>query len=141
MLGNFVKINVVKTYPTATIREVARLMTERKVGLVVLVSPDDPYKVVGVVSERDIVKAVAYDVDLDKPCEVIATKNVITLDYKENVAKAAEVLNKYRIRHVVVTREGKLHGVLSIRDIIRDDLILREISEYYEWTLEPGMSA
>ncbi|MEM4633178.1 MAG: CBS domain-containing protein, partial [Pyrobaculum sp.] len=53
----------------------------------------------------------------------------------------AEVLNKYRIRHVVVTREGKLYGVLSIRDIIRDDLILREISEYYEWTFEPGMSA
>ncbi|MEM1787661.1 MAG: CBS domain-containing protein [Pyrobaculum sp.] len=51
------------------------------------------------------------------------------------------MLNKYRIRHVVVTREGKLHGVLSIRDIIRDDLILREISEYYEWTFEPGMSA
>lgn len=141
MLGNFVKTDVVKTFPDVPIREVAKLMASRKVGLVVLVSREDPYRIVGVVSERDIVKAVAFDIDLDSPCEVIATKNVVTLDYSENAARAAEVFTKYGIRHVVVTKEGKLYGVLSIRDIIRDETVLREIAEYYEWSFEPGMSA
>jgi CBS domain-containing protein len=141
MIGKFAKTDVVKAHPNTSIREVARLMQQRKVGLVVLVDPRDPQRVVGVVSERDIVKAVAYDVGLDAPVEIIATKNVITLDYKEHAAKAAEVFKKYGIRHVVVTKDGKLYGVLSIRDLIREEAILREVAGYYEWTFEPGMSA
>ena len=141
MIGKFAKTDVVKAYLNSSIREVARLMAQRKVGLVVLVDPGDPQRVVGVVSERDVVKAVAYDVPLDAAVETIATKNVITLDHMEHVAKAAEVFKKYGIRHVVVTKDGKLYGVLSIRDLIREEAILREVAEYYEWTFEPGMSA
>jgi len=141
MIGKFAKTDVVKAYPSTSIREVARLMYQRKVGLVVLVDPRDPQRVVGVVSERDIVKAVAYDVPLDAAVEAIATKNVITLDHMEHAAKAAEVFKKYGIRHVVVTKDGKLYGVLSIRDLIREEAIIREVAEYYEWTFEPGMSA
>lgn len=141
MIGDFAKSDVVKAFPTAPIREVARLMWERGVGLVVLVSPDDLHRVVGVVSERDIVRAVAHDVDLDAPCDIIATKNVLTLDYREGVWKAAEMFNRYRIRHIVVTREGRLYGVLSIRDFIEEEKILGELASYYEWTFEPGMSA
>ena len=141
MIGNFASTNVVKAFPSTPIREVARLMAERRVGLVVLVNPADPERVVGVLSERYIVRAVAYDVDLNAPADFIATKNVITLDYGENVAKAAEVFRIYGIRHVVVTKGGRLYGVLSIMDLLREEAILKEIAEYYEWTFEPGMSA
>lgn len=141
MLGDFAKVDVVKAYPSTPIREVAKLMAERRVGLVVLVDPGNPHRVVGVVSERDIVRAVAQGVSLEEPCEVIATKNVVALDYRESVAKAAEAFRRYGIRHVVVTREGRLYGVLSIRDILREDSALREIASYYDWTFEPGMSA
>lgn len=141
MIGNFVKSKVVTAYPHTPIREVARLMHEKRVGLVVLVSPDEVDRVVGVVSERDVVRAVAREVDLDTPCDLIATKNVITLDYGESVGKAAEVFKKYGIRHIVVTKGEKLYGVLSIRDVIRDEAILRELAQYYDWTFERGMSA
>ncbi|MCU7788317.1 CBS domain-containing protein [Pyrobaculum sp. 3827-6] len=141
MIGDYAKTDVVKAFPTTPIREVAKLMAERRVGLVVLVDPRQQDRVVGVVSERDVVKAVAFDADLNSPVDTIATKNVVTLDYGENVAKAAEVFKKYGIRHVVVTKDGRLYGVLSIRDIIREEAILREVAEYYEWTFEPGMSA
>ncbi|MFN7105672.1 MAG: CBS domain-containing protein, partial [Pyrobaculum sp.] len=77
----------------------------------------------------------------DAPCDIIATKNVLTLDYREGVWKAAEMFNRYRIRHIVVTREGRLYGVLSIRDFIEEEKILGELASYYEWTFEPGMSA
>ena len=141
MIGSFAKTSVVKAFPNTPIRDVAKLMAENKVGLVVLVDPADPERVVGVVSERDVVRAVAYDVDLNASVDIIATKSVITLDYGESVAKAAEGFRKYGIRHVVVTKGGKLYGVLSIRDLVREEAILKEIAEYYEWTFEPGMSA
>ena len=41
----------------------------------------------------------------------------------------------------MVTKGGRLYGVLSIRDLLREEAILKEIAEYYEWTFEPGMSA
>ncbi|MEM4493713.1 MAG: CBS domain-containing protein [Pyrobaculum sp.] len=141
MIGAFAKTDVVKAFPTNSIRHVARLMAEKKVGLVVLVDPKEHDRIVGVISERDVVKAVAFDVDLDSPCDVVATKNVITVEYDQPVAKAAEIFRKYNIRHVVVTKNGRLFGVLSIRDLIRDEDALREVAEFYEWTFEPGMSA
>jgi len=141
MIGNFATTNVVTTHPTTPIREVARLMAQHRVGLVVLVDAKDPFKTVGVVSERDVVRAVAYEIDLEAPAETIATKNVVTIDHSEHVAKAAEAFRKHGIRHVVVTKDGKLYGVLSIRDLIREEAVLRELAAYYEWTFEPGMTA
>ena len=141
MIGQFAKTDVVKAYLDTPIREVARLMADNQVGLVVLVDKKDPLKVVGVVSERDVVRAVAYGVDLDKPCDLIATKNVVALEHDRSVGEAAEAFRRYGIRHVVVTKEGRLYGVLSIRDIIREEAILKEVASYYEWTFEPGMSA
>ncbi|ABL88751.1 putative signal-transduction protein with CBS domains [Pyrobaculum islandicum DSM 4184] len=140
MLGSFAKTDVIKAFPSTSIREVAKLMAQRKVGLVVLVDPSDPYRVVGVVSERDIVRAVAHEIDLDMPCETIASKNVISLEANENVAKAAEAFVKYGIRHLVVTKDGRLYGVFSIRDLIKEENALKELAEYYDWTFEPGMS-
>jgi len=141
VIGQYAKTDVVKAYPTTPIREVARLMSQRGVGLVVLVDPKDPYRIVGVVSERDVVRAVAYDVALDAAVDTIATKTVITLEHDEPAARAAEVFRRYGIRHVVVTKDERLYGVLSIRDLIREEAVLREIAEYYEWTFESGMSA
>jgi len=141
MIGQFAKKEVVKATPSTSIRDVAKLMAENNVGLVVLVDPRDPQRVVGVVSERDVVRAVAYGVDLGQPCDIIATKRVITLEHDRSLAEAAEVFRKYGIRHIVVTQGGKLYGVLSIRDLIREDAALREAVAFQEWTFEPGMSA
>ncbi|MEM0463102.1 CBS domain-containing protein [Pyrobaculum sp.] len=113
--------------PEATIRQVAALMAERRVGLVVLTREG---QIVGVVSERDVVRAVGEGVDLDKPAAEIATRQVVTIDADAPIAEAASLFRKHGIRHLVVLEGGRLYGVLSIRDLVKDRELLRSLAEF-----------
>jgi len=93
---------------TATIRDVATALSQNRVGLLVLVSKDDPKRPVAVVSERDILRAVAQRLDLDGPAMSIANRPITVLD-TDPVYVAAEKMRTYNIRHIVVVdKEGKL---------------------------------
>jgi len=116
--------------PDAKIKEVARIMAEKKIGLVVIVDKSQPDVAVGVVSERDIVRAVAKGVNLDEPVGAIMPTPVITVEGDEPVWKVAEVMRQHNIRHVVVTRGGKLYGVISIRDLVAEEPVLRSLVEF-----------
>ncbi|MEZ0248272.1 MAG: CBS domain-containing protein [Thermoproteus sp.] len=140
-VGQFANTDVVKASPKIPIREAARMLRENNIGLLVLVDDSDPLKVVGVVSERDLVRAVAEGLDLNRPVWDIATKSVIFVDVDDPLSKAADLMRRHNIRHIVVTKEGKLYGVLSIRDLIYEDHALKTIAGYDEWTFERGMSA
>jgi len=85
---------------------------------------------VGVVSERDIVRAVAKGLNLDEPVSAIMSTPVITVEGDEPVWKVAEVMRQHNIRHVVVTRGGKLYGVISIRDLVAEEPVLRSLVEF-----------
>jgi len=93
-----------------------------------LVSKEDPRRPVAVVSERDVLKAVAQRLDLDGPAMSIANKPITVLD-TDPVHVAAEKMRTHNIRHVVVVdREGKLVGVLSMRDICFERAALLELA-------------
>lgn len=138
-VGTFAKTDVITLHPRATIKDAAKKMAENNVGLVVLVG--ERGEIAGVVSERDIVKAVAFETSPDSSVEIIATKSVLTVEYSEHVAKAVEIMRRHNVRHVVVTKGGRLYGVLSIRDIVHREEILGQLASYYEWTFEPGMTS
>ena len=100
---------------TASIRDVARLMAEKNVGLVVI-AEDNALK--GVVSESDIIRALLNGVDLDAPVEKIMTTNVVTVAPEATLAQAATLMAEHNIRHLVVTEGVKPLGVISLRDIV-----------------------
>jgi len=113
---------------TATIREVAMELAKNRVGLVVLTAKDNPKRPVAVVSERDVLRAVAERLDLDGPATAIANKPITVLD-TDPVRVAAEKMRRHNIRHVVVVnKEGELVGVLSIRDLCFERTILLELA-------------
>jgi len=116
--------------PDAKIREVARIMAEKKIGLVVIVDKSQPDVAVGVVTERDIVRAVAKGLNLEEPVSAIMSTPVITVEGEEPVWKVAEVMRQHNIRHVVVTRGGRLYGVISIRDLVAEESVLRNLVEF-----------
>ncbi|MCY0891720.1 MULTISPECIES: CBS domain-containing protein [Pyrobaculum] len=118
--------------PDARIKDIAKIMAERKIGLVVIVDKNQPDYAVGVVSERDIVKAVANNLDLNRPVKEIMTSPVITVEGSEPVWTVARIMRQHNIRHVVVTRGGKLYGVISIRDLVGEESVLRSLVEYGE---------
>ncbi|HRK02474.1 MAG TPA: CBS domain-containing protein [Oligoflexia bacterium] len=109
-----------------SIGEVVRVMRERKVGSLIITASTYPHQLVGIFTERDLVRWV-HEITSggfwDKPISTIMTKSLITVHISE-VDQAAEVMVKNNIRHlpVVFTDDrGVQHlaGVLSMRDLFR----------------------
>ena len=123
----------------ATIKDAARLMASEGVGLLVVVDLSNPTKPVGVVSERDVIRAIAKGISLDEKLNTIATKKLITVELDEDIGKAAAKMASNKIRHLVVLdKSGKLAGVLSIRDLVAEKSTLQAIVSSYETEPLPG---
>ena len=93
----------------------------------VVVNPSEGGKPVAVISERDVVKALAMKMPLSTPVEAFMSTRLISIRSDEDVAKAADLMINHNIRHlVVVNPDGSLLGMVSIRDVLRE---LREVKE------------
>jgi len=102
--------------PTSTAAEAAKLMASKNIGSVLVVEGG---KLVGIITERDIVKLVVKG-ELDKPLAEVATKNPVTLSPSDPVIVAAGKMVEHNIRHLpVVDEKGFPLGVVSIRDILK----------------------
>ncbi len=104
--------------PGHTLREVARLMAERKVGAAVVIDPDDPGP--GIVTERDILLSVAAGEDPD--AELVAehlTRDVVFAAPDWSLEEAAAAMVHGGFRHLIVLDRGEATGILSVRDIVR----------------------
>jgi CBS domain-containing protein len=104
--------------PGHTLRDAARLMTERKVGAAVVIDEQSPGP--GIISERDILNSVGRGEDPD--AELVAghmRDTVITAGPDWSLERAAAEMAKRGIRHLVIVEQGHPTGVLSMRDIMR----------------------
>jgi CBS domain-containing protein len=104
--------------PHHSLREAAKLMAERNVGAAVVVDPDSPGP--GIVTERDILRALANDEDAST--EKVAdhlTDELICASPEWSLEQAAETMVQHGFRHLLVVNGPELCGVLSMRDIVR----------------------
>lgn len=104
--------------PAETVGAVATLLHTRRVGAMVVVDGD---QVVGIVSERDIVRMVAEQGAgaLDHPIDVCMTRDVVFATPAETVDSLLGRMTDRRIRHLPVMREGRLAGIVSIGDLVK----------------------
>lgn len=93
-------------------------LDQRRVGALIVCDDD---RVVGVLSERDVVKAVAADGDaaLARPISDYMTSDVVFAAPGETVAILMGRMTDRRIRHLPVLRDGRLAGVISIGDVVK----------------------
>ena len=104
--------------PTHTIRQVAQAMRERHVGAAVVLDPDVDGP--GILTERDVLEAVAGGQDLDREvaADHLTPDAVVGLpDWDLDKAAAAMVAGGFR--HLVICDGSEVVGVLSVRDIVR----------------------
>jgi CBS domain-containing protein len=114
--------DVVTTQPHRTLAEVAEVLVAKNIGAVVVA--DDQGSVLGILSERDIVRAVANrgTTLFNDAVSVHMTTDVITTTEDESVYAAMEKMTNERSRHLPVIRDEKLVGVVSIGDMIKHQL-------------------
>jgi MHS family proline/betaine transporter-like MFS transporter len=102
----------------ATIYDVVKIMAEQNIGFLVVVENG---RMVGVLSERDVVRSLAERGNLSVKVSDICKRDIITLQADATLEEAAEKMGKHGIRHiVVVNKSGELIGVVSVRDLIQE---------------------
>jgi CBS domain-containing protein len=107
--------------PTASVFEVARTMTDARVGAIPIVEDG---RVVGVFSERDLMTRVlvaGLDAKRTRVREVM-TRDVLTAAPEDTRSECLERMRGARCRHLPVLEEGRLIAVLSMRDLLRDEI-------------------
>lgn len=82
---------------------------------------DDNRELVGVLSERDIVRRIARDGRdiLDQPVHEVMVREVKTCQEQHTLTEVMEFMTEGRFRHMPVTRNGKLVGIISIGDVVK----------------------
>lgn len=112
----FTSDEVVSIAAHSTVAEAAVAMAAAELGLLVVGSADN---VEGVISERDVVRAIASRRDLDAtPIREVETTKLIWCDSTASVSDVAELMLENYVRHVLVEEDGELVGVVSARDLL-----------------------
>jgi len=134
------KTNVVTCTPSTPLREVVELMVERGVGSVIVVDPANPKRPVGIVGERDVLRALALGADLSIPASQVMSKLLVTVDAEAHVGEAVLAMREHNVRRVIVLKGGELYGVVALRDIVYNIPLLREVLEYFQARQPAGAS-
>jgi CBS domain-containing protein len=105
--------------PTDTVLSALTVMAERNIGAVLVVSGE---RLMGILSERDCVRKL--DVKgrnaRDTTVSDIMTKDVMTVTSDRLVEDCRKIMSERKVRHLPVVDDGKISGVLSIRDVLEE---------------------
>jgi CBS domain-containing protein len=112
--------DVVTIEPTANLATAAKLLAQRRIGALVVLGADQ--RIVGILSERDIVRmisergAAAFDDQVGQ----VMTRKVATCTYDETIHSIMERMTTGKFRHVPVIELGRLAGIISIGDVVKN---------------------
>lgn len=108
--------NMVSIEKGLSIRSAIKTMVHRDVGSVIITANGKP---VGIVTERDILKSLAYRKAIrpDTSVEVIMSKPLIVVSSNATIGDAAEIMAKHKIRRLVVKENNRYVGIVTQRDL------------------------
>jgi CBS domain-containing protein len=114
--------DVITIDPTAVIAAAAKLLSERRIGALLVLGPDD--RVAGIISERDIVRALAErgPPAFDEPIGQVMTRKVVTCNPADTIGDIMEQMTAGKFRHLPVLEQGRLVGIISIGDVVKQRL-------------------
>lgn len=108
--------------PSDTVRTAAKRMAEKNIGATPVLDED---RLVGIFTERDLVmRVVAKDQNPDKTrVDAVMTKQVVTAEPSETIDECIQKMQSIRCRHLPVVEDGKLLGILSLRDVLQVEFV------------------
>jgi CBS domain-containing protein len=110
---------IVTADPSNTLQRIAKLINEHRIGAVVILEGGD--RPVGIVSERDIVNALAAfgAATLDMPAADVMSRSLLTCTPDDGADELLRRMTNCRVRHLPVVEEGRLTGIISIGDVVK----------------------
>ncbi|MEX2034981.1 MAG: CBS domain-containing protein, partial [Xanthobacteraceae bacterium] len=108
--------------PNTNLAAAAKRLAERRIGALVVTGAD--HRIVGILSERDIVQelAVRGAAALDLPLADVMTRKVITCGPSDTISSLMERMTQGKFRHLPVVEQGRLIGIVSIGDVVKHRL-------------------
>lgn len=108
--------------PDTTLLDIAAKLSQKKIGAIVIVG--DKGDVVGIVSERDIIRKLGERGPevLNEPVSQSMTANVISCQETSTLDELMEIMTQGRFRHVPVIEDGALVGIVSIGDVVKNHI-------------------
>lgn len=105
--------------PNALLAEAIQLLAEYKIGALVVTNGDN--RIVGILSERDIVRCLATQgaSALDESVKAAMTPKVNICNEHHTVNEVMEIMTRGRFRHLPVEKDGQLDGIISIGDVVK----------------------
>ena len=120
--------------PSDSVHHAAKLLAEKRIGALPVLENGE---VAGIFSERDLLYCVAKEGGdtLSRPVSEVMTAPAITIDIGENALGALALMTRRRIRHLPVTKDGKLVSFVSIGDLVkyRIEMIEAEAEQMREY--------
>jgi CBS domain-containing protein len=113
---------VISIEPTATLETAAKTLAAHKIGALLVLGPDR--RVAGILSERDIVRALAERGAgaLGEPLSQVMTRKVVTCSQSDTVGVLMERMTTGKFRHLPVVEQEQVIGVVSIGDVVKHRL-------------------
>ena len=108
--------------PGATLADAVRLLAEKRIGAALILGADR--RLVGIISERDLVRALAQHgpAALEEPVSATMTRKVETCNESETVCSIMERMTAGKFRHVPVVDQARVVGIVSIGDVVKHRL-------------------
>jgi CBS domain-containing protein len=121
-VGTILKLKGSGVFTTAkdkSLLDIARLLTQHGIGCIVILGDDD--KIAGIMSERDLMRAIgqAGPKVLNEPVSNFMTKTVITAGESDTSDQLMSEMTTHRFRHMPVVERGQLVGLVSIGDLVK----------------------
>src|SRR6202162_4439822 len=112
--------SVVTIEPTADLTAAAKLLAEQRIGAVVILGAD--HRIIGILSERDIVRALAErgPAALHELVGQVMTRDVKTCSEDDTIESLMGHMTTGKFRHMPVVEQGKLVGIVSIGDVVKN---------------------
>ena len=110
---------VIGVEPTADLAAAAKLLSTHRIGVLVVLDADG--RLLGILSERDIVRALAEtgEAVLQMPVAQVMTRNVTTSDVNDPISSVIDRMMKGKFRHMPVLDKDRLAGLVSIGDVLK----------------------
>jgi CBS domain-containing protein len=127
--------DVLTVGPNDRVAAAVGLLADNRIGALVVTNGDK--KIVGIISERDIVRIIGKDgpAALELSVREVMTPKVSICNENHSINEVMEIMTRGRFRHLPVEKAGMLHGIISIGDVVKERIeeVEREAAQIREY--------